>query len=87
LLRQVPSQHLILFSQGDQFFFDRHAPTLLALTPFGKSPAHLGQGLCVLKKRERQDLQSSLRMSAVVAHPSSNGGKSSPTEQTDNGIA
>ena len=41
-LRQLFSQNLILFSQIDQFFFDRHALTLLGLTPFGKSPAHLG---------------------------------------------
>ena len=40
-LRQLFSQTLILFSQRDQFFFDRHALTLLALTPFGKSPADL----------------------------------------------
>jgi hypothetical protein len=41
-LRQSFPQQLILFSQPDQFFFDRHAPTLLGLTPFGKSPANLG---------------------------------------------
>src|SRR5713101_4491140 len=41
-LRQLFPQHLILFSQRDQFFFDRHARTLLVLTPFGKSPANLG---------------------------------------------
>jgi len=41
-LRQLFPQHRILFSQRDQFFFDRHAHTLLGLTPFGKSPAHLG---------------------------------------------
>jgi hypothetical protein len=41
-LRQLFSQYPILFSQSDQFFFDRHALTLLALTPFGKSPADLG---------------------------------------------
>ena len=41
-LPQSFPQQLILFSQPDQFFFDRHAPTLLGLTPFGKSPAHLG---------------------------------------------
>ena len=41
-LRQLLPQTLILFSQRDQFFFDRHACTLLDLTPFGKSPAHLG---------------------------------------------
>jgi len=40
-LRQLFPQNLILFSQIDQFFFDRHARTLLGLTPFGKSPAHL----------------------------------------------
>ena len=40
-LRQLLSQSLILFSQIDQFFFDRHALTLLALLPFGKSPADL----------------------------------------------
>ncbi len=40
-LCQVFSQHLILCSQSEQFFFDRHALTLLALTPFGKSPADL----------------------------------------------
>src|SRR5204862_2775893 len=28
--------------QRDQFFFNRHALTLLGLTPFGKSPADLG---------------------------------------------
>lgn len=42
LPRQLFPQNRILFSQVDQFFFDRHACTLLALTPFGKSPAHLG---------------------------------------------
>ncbi len=41
-LRQVFSQDLLLFSHSQQFFFDRHALTLLALTPFGKSPADLG---------------------------------------------
>ena len=41
-LRQLLSQSLILFSQIDQFFFNRHALTLLGLTPFGKSPADLG---------------------------------------------
>ena len=41
-LRQLFPQHLLLFSQRDQFFFDRHARTLLGLTPFGKSPADLG---------------------------------------------
>ena len=41
-LRQLFSQDLILFSQLLQFFFDRHAPTLLGLAPFGKSPADLG---------------------------------------------
>jgi hypothetical protein len=40
-LRQLFSQHLILFSQIDQFFFDRHARTLLGWTPFGKSPVDL----------------------------------------------
>src|SRR5437667_5968367 len=38
------------------------------------------------RERERQDLQSRLRMRAMVAHASSNGGKSSTTEQTDHGI-
>jgi hypothetical protein len=46
-LRQVFSQDLLLFSHSQQFFFDRHALTLLALTPFGKSPADLG---CYSKK-------------------------------------
>jgi len=41
-LRQLFSLDLILFSRSEQFFFDRHALTLLALTPFGKSPADLG---------------------------------------------
>jgi len=41
-------QHLILFSQRDQFFFDRHARTLLVLTPFGKSPANLGSYTCTI---------------------------------------
>jgi len=41
-LRKLFPQHRILFSQRDQFFFDRHARTLPSLTPFGKSPAHLG---------------------------------------------
>lgn len=40
-LRQVFSQDLLLFSHSEQFFFDRHARTLLALLPFGKSPADL----------------------------------------------
>ena len=44
-LRQLLPQTLILFSQIDQFFFDRHTLTLLALTLFGKSPAHLGSYL------------------------------------------
>ncbi len=41
-LGQLLPQLLILFSQRDQFFFNRHALTLLGLTPFGKSPADLG---------------------------------------------
>jgi hypothetical protein len=41
-LRQLFPQNPILFSQRDQFFFDRHALTLLGSTPFGKSPADLG---------------------------------------------
>src|SRR6266568_3417931 len=41
-LRQLFPQTLILFSQRNQFFFNRHALTLLGLTPFGKSPADLG---------------------------------------------
>ncbi len=41
-LRQLFAQLLILFSQRDPFFFNRHALTLLGLTPFGKSPADLG---------------------------------------------
>jgi hypothetical protein len=44
-LRQLVPQTLILFSQIDQFFCDRHALTLLGLTPFGKSPANLGSYL------------------------------------------
>jgi hypothetical protein len=40
-LRQLFSQDLLLFSHSEQFFFDRHALTLLALTLFGKSPADL----------------------------------------------
>ncbi len=31
-----------LLSQRVEFFFDRHALTLLPLTPLGKSPADLG---------------------------------------------
>ena len=41
-LRQLLPQSLVLCSQSDQFFFHRHARTLLDLTPFGKSPADLG---------------------------------------------
>ncbi len=41
-LRQLFPQNPILFSQIKKFFFDRHALTLLGLTPFGKSPADLG---------------------------------------------
>ena len=41
-LRQLLPQIRILFSQREQFFFNRHALTLLDLTPFGKSPADLG---------------------------------------------
>ena len=41
-LRQLLPQSLVLFSQRDQFFFHRHARTLLDLTSYGKSPAHLG---------------------------------------------
>ncbi len=41
-LRQLFPQHLILFSQRDSFFFDRHARTLPSLLPFGKSAANMG---------------------------------------------
>src|SRR5258708_17291676 len=41
-LYQLLSQDLILFSQMLQFFFNRHALTLLGLMPLGKSPADLG---------------------------------------------
>ncbi len=41
-LPQLFPQYLILFSQIVQFFFDRHALTLLGWTPLGKSLAHLG---------------------------------------------
>ena len=41
-LRQLLAQSLVLFSQREQFFFNRHARTLLDLTAFGKSPADLG---------------------------------------------
>ncbi len=41
-LRQLFSQYRNFFSQMLQFFFDRHAPILLGLAPFGKSPADLG---------------------------------------------
>jgi len=44
-LRQLFSQDLLLCSHSEQFFFDRHALTLLALAPFGKSPADLGCSL------------------------------------------
>jgi hypothetical protein len=44
-LRQLFSQDLLLFSHSEQFFFDRHALTLLALLPFGKSLADLGCNL------------------------------------------
>src|SRR6266566_2437734 len=63
-LRQSFPQHLILFSQPDQFFFDRHARTFLGLTPFGKSPANLGSyPFCVngwpsLPKRGRSFTQN-----------------------------
>ncbi len=40
-LSQLLSQNLILFSQMHEFFFNRHALTLLGLLPFGKSPADL----------------------------------------------
>ena len=40
-LSQLLSQSLILFSQMNEFFFKRHALTLLGLLPFGKSPADL----------------------------------------------
>ncbi len=40
-LRQSFSQHLILFTHSEQFFFDRHGLTLLAVLPFGKSLADL----------------------------------------------
>jgi hypothetical protein len=43
------SQHLILFSQIDQFFFDRHARTLPGLTRVGKSQADLGSYITTLK--------------------------------------
>ena len=36
-----------LLSQRDEFFFDRHALTLLPLMPLGKSPADLGSNLSV----------------------------------------
>jgi hypothetical protein len=41
-LRQLFPQHRILFSQIDQFFFDRHARTLPSLLLFGKSTANMG---------------------------------------------
>ena len=41
-LRQLLAQSRVLFSQRVQFFFNRHARTLLDLTAFGKSPADLG---------------------------------------------
>ena len=44
-LRQLFPQRRILFSQRDQFLFDRHACTLPALTPFGKSSVHLSSYL------------------------------------------
>jgi hypothetical protein len=40
-LSQLLSQNRILFSQMNEFFFNRHALTLLGLLPFGKSPADL----------------------------------------------
>jgi hypothetical protein len=40
-LRSLFSQDFLLFSHSEQFFFDRHALTLLALLLFGKSPADL----------------------------------------------
>jgi hypothetical protein len=56
-LRQLLPQSLILFAQPDQFFFNRHALTLLALPPFGKSPADLG---CYQSSWLRTDKQSSI---------------------------
>jgi hypothetical protein len=41
-LCHVFTQRSVLFLQGSQFFFDRHACTLLASMTFGKSPADLG---------------------------------------------
>ena len=40
--RQLFSKDLLLFSHSEQFFFDRHARTSLAVLPFDKSPADLG---------------------------------------------
>jgi len=37
-LHQLPVQALLLFSQMDQFFFDRHIPPLLGFRRFDKSP-------------------------------------------------
>jgi hypothetical protein len=45
-----------------------------------------GQGLCVLTKRERQDVQSSFGMTRVVAQTSSDGRKPSTAEQAHSGI-
>jgi hypothetical protein len=55
-LRQLVPQNLILFSQIDKFFFDRHARTLLGLTPFGKSPADLGSYILSRMNSFKQDL-------------------------------
>ena len=48
-LRQLLPQRLILCSQSEQFFFSRHARTLLDLTLFGKSLADLGSNIISTK--------------------------------------
>jgi hypothetical protein len=53
----------------------------------GTSQKSKQQGLCVLKKRARQDLQSRFGMNTVVAHASRNGRKTSMAEQADDAIA
>ncbi|HYU75430.1 MAG TPA: hypothetical protein VEL31_22400, partial [Ktedonobacteraceae bacterium] len=73
-LRQLCMQTLLLFSQSYQFFFNRHAFTLLGLTTFGKSPADLG---CykIFSEKESKNLMNSRKLRLLWANRKGNGRK------------
>jgi len=84
-LLQCFTQFLVFLPQLHRFFFC-HGLSLSERSSLN-SFYSASQGLCVLEKRKRQDLQSSLRMSAVITHPSSNRRDPRTTEQAESGIA